>query len=169
MPRNKKGFESQRAAVRNVLGATLTKDAVVARATVRHVMTNECDCRASSAFHAWREEPLPKSWNMSISFNPAWDIPPAGKRAVIELVTATIYVPQGEFARLRLFTSLGQAASNLDFTLTPQGQVGGQQILTCTHNVRVYSDSLIEFNVNRDNAQTTGSAFICISGYLVDA
>jgi len=132
-------------------------------------MTKECDCRALSAFHAWREEPLPKSWNMAISFKPAWDIPPAGKRAVIELVTASIYVPQGEFARLRLFTSLGYAPSNLDFTLTPQGQVGGQQILVCTHNVRVYSDSLIEFNVNRDNPQTTGTAFICISGYLVDA
>jgi hypothetical protein len=63
----------------------------------------------------------------------------------------------------------GTAASNLDFTLTPQGQVAGQQILIGTHNVRVYSDSLIEFNVNRDNAQTTGHAFVCISGYLVDA
>jgi transposase len=88
---------------------------------------------------------------------------------VIELVTATINVPQGEFARLRMFTSLGSAPSNLDLTLTPQGQFGGQQILMCTHNVRVYSDSLIEFNVNRDNAQTSGNAFICISGYLVDA
>jgi hypothetical protein len=81
----------------------------------------------------------------------------------------TIVVPQGEFARLRLFTSLGFYASNLDFVLTPQGLVGGQQILECTHLVCVYSDSLIEFNVNRDNAQTTGNAFICISGYLIDA
>jgi hypothetical protein len=106
---------------------------------------------------------------VTISFNPAWGIPPAGKIAVIELVTASILVPAGEFARLRMFTTLGSAASNLDFTLTPQGQVGGRRILMCTHAVRVYSDSQIEFNVNRDNAQTTGSALICISGYLVDA
>jgi len=27
---------------------------------------------------------------------------------------------------------------------------------------------MIEFNVNRDNAQTEGDAFVCISGYLID-
>jgi len=70
---------------------------------------------------------------------------PAGC-AEIELVTATIHVPQGEFAGLRMFTSLGSTQSNLDLdlTLTPQGQVGGRQILMCTHKVRVYSDSMID-------------------------
>jgi hypothetical protein len=112
---------------------------------------------------------LPPSFNVGINFNPDWGIPPSGKRAVIELVTATISVPQGEKARLRLFTSLGSAASNFDFVLTQQGQVGGQDVLVGTHAIRAYSDSLIEFNVNRDNATTKGHAFICISGYLVDA
>jgi hypothetical protein len=104
---------------------------------------------------------------MAIDFNPDWGIPPTGKRAVIELVTATILVPKGEKARLRLFTSLGTAASNLDFVLIEQGVVGGQDVLIATHAIRAYSDSLIEFNVNRDNATTKGHAFICISGYLV--
>ena len=165
----KKTYESQKAPVRAEVRSTHKQAEATSRAAVRHTMKQECDCRALSAFHAWREEALPPSFNVIIDFNPAWGIPPAGKRAVIELVTATINVPQGEFARLRMFTSLGSAPSNLDLTLTPQGQFGGQQILMCTHNVRVYSDSLIEFNVNRDNAQTSGNAFICISGYLVDA
>lgn len=170
MPKkSKKNYESHKAIVRAETRPAPKQAEAVSRAVVRRKATGECDCRALSAFHAWRDEPLPPAFNVAIDFNPAWGIPPAGKRAVIELVTATIYVPSGEFARLRMYTSLGFAASNLDFTLTPQGQVGGQQILMCTHAVRVYSDSLIEFNVNRDNAQTTGSAFICISGYLVDA
>ena len=87
---------------------------------------------------------------------------------MIELVTATISVPAGEKARLRLFTGLPQAASNLDFVLTEQGKVSGNDLLVATHSVRVYSDSPIEFNVNRDNAQTKGEAVICISGYLAD-
>ena len=167
--KDKKTSENRRAPVRTALRQTPKQAEAVSRATVRRVTATECDCRALSAFHAWREEALQPSFNVFINFNPAWGIPPAEKRAVIELVTATIHVPQGEFARLRMFTSLGSTPSNLDLTLTPQGQVGGQQILMCTHKVRVYSDSMIEFNVNRDNAQTTGTAFICISGYLVDA
>lgn len=125
------------------------------------------ECRVDNAFHAWRDQHLTPSFNWAIDFS-TWGIPPAGKRAVIELVTASIYVPSGERARLRMFTSLGSVPSNLDFVLTPQGQVGGREILVATHTVRVYSDHLIEFNVNRDNAQTAGDAFICISGYLID-
>jgi hypothetical protein len=125
------------------------------------------ECRVDNAFHAWRDQHLTPSFNWAIDFTGSVNIP-TGKRAVIELVTVTIYVPSGERARLRLFTSLGYAASNLDFVLTSQGQVGGREILVATHSVRVYSDHLIEFNVNRDNAQTEGDAFICISGYLID-
>src|SRR5262249_45716649 len=115
----------------------------------------------------WHDQHLTPAFNSLINFTPTVNIP-SGKRAVIELVTATIHVPAGEFARLRMFTSLGVTPSNLDFVLTPQGQVGGRQILICTHSVRVYSDHDIEFNVNRDNAQTEGDAFIGISGYLID-
>lgn len=132
-----------------------------------HVAQRCTDCRVENAFHAWRNEHLIPAFNVFISFE-VWGIPPAGKRAVIEQVTATTSVPNGEWARLRMYTSLGTTPSNLDLVLTPQGQVGGRQMLVATHGVRVYSDRLIEFNVNRDNAQTEGDAFICISGYLID-
>jgi hypothetical protein len=131
----------------------------------RHVHQKCTECRVENAFHQWRDQHLTPSFNRLIDFA---GVIPTGKRAVIELVTATISVPTGEWARLRMYTSLGSAASNLDLFVTPQGQVGSSQILVATHTLRVYSDSLIEFDVNRDTAQTEGDAFICISGYLVD-
>ncbi len=90
----------------------------------------------------------------------------AGKRAVIELVTATIRVPAGEWARLRMYTSLGFAPSNLDRTLKPQNAAGSGRILMATHSLPVYSDHDVSLSVNRDNASTSGNSFICISGYL---
>jgi hypothetical protein len=132
-----------------------------------HVARRCEECRVDNAFHAWRDQHLTPSFNWAIDFTGGVNIP-TGKRAVIELVTATISVPSGERARLRMYTSLGFAPSNLDFVLTSQGQVGGREILVATHSVRVYSDHFIEFNVNRDNAQTEGDAFICISGYFID-
>ena len=121
----------------------------------------ECDCRAKHAFHEWRSQTLTPAFNYGINFTI-----PANRRLVIELVTASISVPIGELARLRMFTGLGQSPSNLDFVLTPQGISGGQQNLVGTHCVRAYADSLLAFNINRDNALTTGSALICVSGYL---
>jgi hypothetical protein len=96
-----------------------------------------------------------------------WKIIPTGKRAVIELVTAQIIVPPGEWVRLRMFTSLGSAPSNIDLFLTFQGNVGGKAIYVAPHPLRVYSDNEVDFNINRDNATTTGSALVCISGYIV--
>jgi hypothetical protein len=165
----KKKASREAATILDAIQTTKRRDGRSSRA-IRHKApaAEGCDdCRARTAFHAWRDANLSPSFNTGINFSP-WGIPPAGKRAVIELITATITVPAGEKARLRLFTSLEQAASNLDITVTPQGQVAGKDLLVATHCVRVYSDGLINFNVNRDNAQTSGRAFICISGYLVD-
>ena len=69
---------------------------------------------------------------------------------------------------LRLFTSLGHAASNLDLVLTPQGEFLGLQRLVATHSLRVYSDRLIEFSVSRNDSETAGEALVGISGYFVD-
>jgi hypothetical protein len=121
-----------------------------------------CDCRAQNAFHQFRDQDLPPfEFNVSFTFT----IPPR-TRAVIEFVTASVLVPAGEMARLRLSTGLGTSSSNLDLVLTPQGVLNGQQILVATHCVRAYADSLLLFNVNRDNDRTSGHALICVSGYL---
>ena len=120
-----------------------------------------CDCRARNAYHEWRDADLPPAFNVEINFSI-----PAKTRLVVEFVTATVMVPAGEMARLRMYTGLGTSPSNLDLTLTPQGIVSGQQFLVATHCTRVYADSLLAFNVNRDNALTSGHALVCISGYL---
>src|SRR6516162_1568173 len=54
-----------------------------------------------SAFQGWQDANLTPSWNYMLSF-PV----PAGKRLVIELVTALIQVPAGESTRLRMYTAL---------------------------------------------------------------
>ena len=123
------------------------------------------DCRATTAFQAWHSADLTPSFNVGVSFAD-WKIVPKGKRAVIELVTAQIIVPSGEWARLRMHTSLGSVPSNFDLFVTFQGNVGGEAVYVATHSLRVYSDNSIDFNINRDNAVTTGSALICISGYI---
>jgi hypothetical protein len=51
--------------------------------------------------------------------------------------------------------------------LTPPGIVNGQSVDVGTHMVRAYTDSILAFNVNRDNATTPGYALICVSGYVV--
>jgi hypothetical protein len=131
---------------------------------------NNCqDCKAFSAFQYWMEQTLTPSFNWEIDFSGLLNIP-TGKRAVIELVTATIEVPGNESARLRLFTSLGTAPSNLDLTMERQSAAGAVNAqFMATHALRVYSDQLVAFNINRDNATTAGSAFICISGYLASS
>jgi hypothetical protein len=137
------------------------------RSAVRAAASGECDdCRATAAFQAWHSIDMTPSFNWLISFDD-WKIIPKGKRAVIELVTAQIVVPSGEWARLRMYTSLGSVSSNLDLFLTFQGNVSGNAIYDATHSLRAYSDSEIDFDVNRDNATTSGTAFICISGYIV--
>lgn len=155
--------------VRDVVQAPNQRGVPFVGPVVRAKVSKGCDdCRAQEAFQAWHSKNLVPAFNVAIDFSD-WGIPPAGTRAVIELVTASVFVPHGERARLRLFTSLDQVPSNLDLTLSPQGQqADGRDVLVGTHAIRAYSDNLIQFNVNRDNPQTEGEALICISGYLVD-
>jgi hypothetical protein len=134
---------------------------------LRSTAKGRCDdCRAETAFQAWHSIDMTPSYNWEVTFDD-WNIVPPGKRAVIELVTAQIIVPAGEWARLRMYTSLGSIPSNLDLFLTFQGNVDGNAVYDATHSIRAYTDHDIDFDINRDNATTSGSALICISGYVV--
>ena len=136
------------------------------KSALRTAAKGTCDdCRAETAFQAWHSIDMTPSESWLVSFAD-WNIVPTGKRAVIELVTAQIIVPAGEWARLRMYTSLGTVPSNFDLFLTYQGNVGGNAIYEATHSIRAYTDRDIDFAVGRDNATTTGSALICISGYI---
>jgi hypothetical protein len=138
------------------------------RTAVRTTAARECeDCRATTAFQAWHDAELAASYNTTIDFSD-WKLIPKGKRAVLELVTAQIEIPVNEWARLRMFGSLGTLPSNIDLFLTYQGNVGSNSLYVATHALRIYCDSNdIAFNINRDNATTTGYAFVFFSGYIV--
>ena len=143
--------------------AGITRKATLAPANPPTPKPEPCDRCAGDAFLQWQEAPLEPSFNVEITFEP-----PQGQRLVIEFVTATIEVPAGESARLRMFTGFSNGqAGNFDLTLEPQGIVNGQFVYVATHMVRAYTDNFLAFNVNRDNASTPGSALICVSGYLV--
>jgi hypothetical protein len=131
--------------------------------TMKPRLAKECDdsC-ALNAYQAWRSANLTPAYNYMISFSI-----PAGKLFVIELVTASIRVPGSETVRLRMYTGLGTSPSNLDLVVMPQGIVSGQAVFVATHTLRSYADSLLKFNINRDNATTQGYALICVSGYLL--
>ena len=120
-----------------------------------------CDACATNAYLEWHAADLSPAFNYEIGFNP-----PSGQRLVVEFVTATVELPAGESARLRMFTgfSSGQVG-NFDLALVPQGIVGGASTWIATHVVRAYTDGFLQFNVNRDNPHTTGHALICVSGY----
>jgi len=121
------------------------------------------DWCALSAWHNWASIHMRAAWNHGgLVF-----FVPKGKILVIELVTAEIVVPFGEAARLRMNTTLGTRPSNLDLVLTLQGTPNGVAIWVCTHSLRAYSETIVEFWVNRDNPWTEGEAFVCVSGYLV--
>jgi len=161
----KQKIRSNVAYVREAVRTQIAKE-TAQRSTLRTTAKSDCeDCRATTAFQAWHSVDLTPSLNVMVSFAD-WKIVPKGKRAVIELVTAQIVVPSGEWARLRMYTSLGSVPSNLDLFLTFQGNVAGEAIYDATHSLRVYTDNDIDFNINRDNPTTTGSALICISGYI---
>jgi hypothetical protein len=135
----------------------------IAKIAVAKPKPESCDPCAADAFLQWHDAQLEPSFNVEIAFQP-----PHGQRLVIELVTATVEVPAGESARLRMFTGFSNGqAGNFDLVLKAQGIVNGQSIYVATSSLRTYTDGFLAFNVNRDNAVTRGSALICVSGYVV--
>jgi hypothetical protein len=153
-----------RSIVRSKVERTARAKALAHERKKKKAPAKECnDWCALTAWHSWRSQHLTPSYNWLVSFTV-----PAGKVLVIELVTASIEVPVGEAARLRMYTSLGSSPSNLDLALTPQGVANGDTaIWVCTQSIRAYTDGLLEFDVNRDNPNTEGDALICVSGHLV--
>jgi hypothetical protein len=157
--------------VRSPVGEILqgiSRESAKGAAQIRKRARRRCkDCRVDNAFQAYVFKHLAPAGSYNLSFA-NWGIPPTGKRAVIELVTARILVPSGEWVRLRMHTTINYMPSNLDLVVTPQGLLKNRQNLVATHVVRIYSDGLIQFTVERDNFKTEGEALVCISGYLMD-
>jgi len=126
------------------------------------------NCREQSAFQYWQDETLAPCSDAVLDFSDLVSIP-AGKRAVIELVTGTIQVPAGQSAHLRMSTSLECAPSELDLAVIPQHALGCACVLMVSQTMREYTDGEIAFQVTRERCEGAGYALICISGHFVEA
>jgi len=89
----KKSPTIRRSPVQRAVRRAIQPAALSAKPTVKGTVRSCDDCRALEAFHAWRDETLNPSFNVLIDFA-TYGIPPAGRRAVIELVAASVQVLQ---------------------------------------------------------------------------
>jgi hypothetical protein len=120
---------------------------------------------AATAFQAWKEVDSVTDTSANIDFAD-WNIVPKGKRAVIELITASILTPPDTWPSLGLNTAVGTANLNLNLSVTPQGQTANWATYVATHSLRVYTDGIIVFGVRCP--KPTGAVLISISGYIAD-
>ena len=98
--------------------------------------------------------------------------PPAGKRLVIEAVSASGNIPSGQkFAcTLNITDEFAQVLFNLDLTLTLQATFGGVDSFQGNTTTRVYlepSDN-IAFDAFRTSGAGSGGMRVSFSGYFVD-
>ncbi len=95
---------------------------------------------------------------------------PAGKRLVIENVSAHMRVLAGAFVRVSVHTSVGGAASEAEVPMVPQGTFGRESHFSATQNMRLYADpnTAVTLSYSRSTTDTTGKVTLGFSGYLVD-
>ncbi len=88
---------------------------------------------------------------------------PAGRRLVIENVSAEAHVPSGQHARFFVDESIGHVIPTAF-----QGSLGGQDALAVNAAVKFYFDPGTVFvQVVRDQSGGTGNAFVTLDGYFV--
>ena len=95
---------------------------------------------------------------------------PAGKRLVIENVSAHMRVLAGAFVRVSVHTSVGGTFSEAEVPMVPQGTFGRESHFSATQNMRLYADpnTAVTLSYSRSTTDTTGKVTLGFSGYLVD-
>jgi hypothetical protein len=95
---------------------------------------------------------------------------PAGKRLVIENVSAQMRVLAGAFAVVSVHTTVGGNQAQAEVALAPQGTFGRESRFAATQNMRLYADpgTTVAISYARSVADTTGKLTLGFSGYLVD-
>ena len=98
---------------------------------------------------------------------------PSGKRLVIEEVTLHVTVPKGQKIIEATITTCDITAGCVFHYLTGQNegtsQNGANDNFAYTHQVRLYADSTVAWNVLRNSSSGTLSAQVTMSGYQVPA
>jgi len=97
---------------------------------------------------------------------------PAGKRLVIEFVTAQGTVPSGEFPEFKLVATVGGISAEHSLLTSPMSQSGSLVRFEASEVVRIYADpgTTVTFLVRRPNgAAGAANLGMTISGHLVSA
>jgi hypothetical protein len=93
---------------------------------------------------------------------------PAGKRLVIEFVTAEITVPAGQYVDCALIAKLGNASTGYRIKLDKIQNVNGTDIYVTSQPVTIYTDEnrSVDMYINRFPFTGTGHAVVMCSGHL---
>jgi len=95
---------------------------------------------------------------------------PAGKRLVIEFVTADISIPAGQYVDLAIIVRIGNASTGFRIKLDKIQNVNGSDIYITSQPVKLYTDENrnIEMYINRYPFTGTGHATVMCSGHIED-
>ena len=96
---------------------------------------------------------------------------PAGKRLVIEYVSAQAFLPSGQKGLFSVIVSLqGQATGTWHYLeSTVVGPFGGQDCFQCGRLVKLYADpgTTVMLRTDRDSPTGSGLSRMTLSGHLV--
>lgn len=97
---------------------------------------------------------------------------PAGKRLVIEFVTAIVRVPQGQSVIVLFFAQIapsGPPGIGHVIVVTPQGVFNEDNNFMASQQMRVYADpwTQVIFEVSRNASAGLASGNVSVTGYLV--
>jgi hypothetical protein len=96
------------------------------------------------------------------------DTVPAGKRLVIEFITADIFVPSGQYVDCSLIARLGNASTGFRIKLDKIQNVNGSDVYVTSQPAALYTDEnrSVEMYINRSPFTGTGHAVVMCSGHL---
>jgi len=96
---------------------------------------------------------------------------PAGKRLVIDYVSASGFAPAGQHMIFSVFTNVNSVLAKKHFiAASQQSEFGASAMFTASQETRIYADpgTLVMVRAERDGATGAARAFITVSAHLVD-
>ena len=132
--------------------------------TIISIFVSGCNTliNAKDPFHA----NIGLGMNAGVQFNNFEITVPAGKRLVIESITARTTVPDGQHVILHLTTTTSGRGSRHYITLKDQGAFPTFHAFTATGTVRIYADAetTIRFSAQRSDSTGIANVNVVISG-----
>lgn len=144
----------------------ITNTASVTVANTTPLAVRDADNPARQPFQSESSESFPAGGD---TINVFFSVP-AGKRLVVEQVTASIGVLPGQHALMNVMTTANGNQVVHFMKPTEQGEWVGFQVFVVSQPVRFYADAgtQVRLQVNKNSTVGIGSATVSLSGYLID-